>query len=76
MVVVGNQSAVLDAIVVEHCEGNGCLPNASCANESNGLEIFSEFGDFLNQFVASEAGPGPRGRRFSQRDTTRCQTVQ
>ena len=61
---------VLNPIVMEDSEGNGCLPNASCANESNGLEVFSESGDLLNQFVASKTGPGPRGRRFSQRDTT------
>ena len=69
-----NESAVvskpvLDPIMVEHSKGDGCFPNAPCADESNGLEVFSESDDLLDQFVASEAGPAPWGRRFSQRDT-------
>ena len=59
----------LDPIVVEDSEGNGCLPNASCADKSNGLKVFSESDNLLDQFIASEAGPGPWGRRFSQKDT-------
>jgi len=53
---------VLDAIVVEDGEGDGRLPNTPCADESDGLEVFSESDDLFNQSVASKAGPGPRGR--------------
>ena len=61
----------LDPIVVEDSEGNGCLPNAPCADESDGFEVFSEADDLFDQFVASKTGPGWRGRRFSWiRDTT------
>ena len=60
---------LLDPIVVEDSEGDGCLPNASCADKSNGLKVFSESDNLLDQFIASEAGPGPWGRRFSQKDT-------
>ena len=60
---------VLDPIVVEDSKGNVCFPNASRADESNRFEVFSETDDLLNQFVATKAGPGPRGRRFPQRDT-------
>ena len=53
---------VLDPIMVEDSEGNGCLPNPPCADESDGFKVFSESNDLLNQFVASETGPGWRGR--------------
>jgi hypothetical protein len=52
---------VLDPIVVEDGEGDGCLPNAPCADESNGLEVFSESDDLLNQFVASKQVLGGGG---------------
>ena len=53
---------VLDPIVVEDSEGNGCFPDSPCTDESDGFKVFSESGDFLNQFVAPKTGPGPRGR--------------
>ena len=52
----------LDPIVVEDSEGNGCFPDSPCTDESDGFKVFSESGDFLNQFVAPKTGPGPRGR--------------
>ena len=60
---------VPDAIVVEDGEGDGCFSNPPCTDESEGLKILSEINDFLDQFVASEAGPGRRGRYFSQENT-------
>ena len=62
--------SVLDSIVVEDSKGDVCFPNAPCADESDGFEVFSESDDLLNQFVATKAGPGLWGRRFSQKDTT------
>ena len=53
---------VLDAIMVEDSEGNGCLPNAPCADESDGFEVFSESDDLFDQFVASKTSPGCGGR--------------
>ena len=52
----------LDPIVVEDSEGNGCLPNAPCADESDGFEVFSESDDLFDQFVASKTSPGCGGR--------------
>ena len=70
-----NESAVitkpiLDPIVVEHGKGDGRFPNPPCADESNRFEVFSQTGNLLDQFAASETGPGRRRRRFSKRDTT------
>ena len=61
----------LDPIVVEDSEGDGRFPDAPCTDESNRFEVFSETDDLLDQFSASETCPGLRGRRFSQRDTTK-----
>ena len=61
---------ILDAIMVEDSECNRRFSNASRADESTGLEVFSKADDLLNQFVASKTGPGWRGRGFSRRDAT------
>lgn len=47
----------LDALVVENGEGDRCLPDSRCANESNGLEAFYETNYLLDQLVAPETGP-------------------
>ena len=39
---------VLDAIVVENSEGDGCFPNAPCTDESDGFEVFSKIDDLLD----------------------------
>ena len=56
---------LLDAIVVEDSEGDGCLPDPSWADESEWSEVLSEVDDLLNQIVASKTGPRTRGRGLS-----------
>ena len=51
-----------DLIMVEDSQGNRCLPNPPCTNESNGCEIFGEANNLLNQFIASKTGPWAWGR--------------
>ena len=53
---------LLDAILVENSPGDGCLPDPSCTDESDGCEGFGETNDLLDQFTASETGPRPWGR--------------
>ena len=57
---------LLGAMVVENCQSDGCLPDSSRTDESNWGQVFSEADDPLDQFVASEAGPRCRGRRFTR----------
>jgi hypothetical protein len=57
--------------VVEDGESDGCLPNPSCTNESDGFEVFGETDELLDQLVASETGPRRRGRQHSKRNTVR-----
>jgi hypothetical protein len=51
-----------DPIVVEDLEGNRCLADPPCADESDGFEISSESDDRSNQLVASETVPRGWGR--------------
>ena len=51
-----------DPIVMEYCESDGCLPDSSCADQSNGLEVFNEFDDLFDELVPSEAVPWCQGR--------------
>ena len=62
---------VLDAIVVENSEGDGCFSDAPCTDESDGFKVFSKIDNLLDQFVSSETGGGRRRRRFSHRNTAR-----
>ena len=39
---------VLDTVVVENSEGDGCFPDAPCTNESEGFEVFSKIDDPLD----------------------------
>ena len=55
---------LLDAIMVEDRQGNGCFPDSPCTDESDWSEIFSEAKDLLDQFVPSEAGPRWWWRQF------------
>ena len=59
--------SILDAFVVEDGEGDRCLPDPTCTNESDRFEGFSESNDLLDQLLASETGPRCRGRGFSGR---------
>ena len=52
---------LLDAVVVEDCESDGCLADPSWTDESNRGEVFSETNNLLNQIIASTTGPRRRG---------------
>jgi hypothetical protein len=60
--------SIFDPIVVEDCEGNRCLTDPSCADESDGFEAFNESDNLFDQLVTSETVPRSRGRRFTKRD--------
>ena len=53
---------LLDAVVVEYSQSDGCLPDPPGTYESDGYEGFGETNDLLDQLVASETGPWWRGR--------------
>ena len=55
---------LLDAMVVEDCQGDGCLSDSSSTDESDGREAVGEMNNPLDQLVASEYGPRWRGRGF------------
>jgi len=57
---------LLDAIMVEDRQSNGCFPDPPCADESDWSEIFGETKNPLDQFVPSEAGPRRLRRQFSK----------
>lgn len=61
--------------MVEDSKSNRCLPYTSCTDESDRFEIFCECDDLLNQLVASETGPGSRGREFTRRNANKRKTV-
>ena len=53
---------LLDTIVVEDSQGDGCFPDPPRTDESDGCEIFSETNDLVDQLVASKTGPWWWGR--------------
>ena len=57
---------LLDPVVVENGQGNGCLPDSSGTDESDRNEVFGEIDDLLDQFVASKEGPLWRRWEFSR----------
>ena len=56
---------LLDAVVVEDCESDGCLADPSWTDQSNWGQVFSETNNLLNQIIASTAGPWRWGRGFT-----------
>ena len=52
----------LDATVVEDAQGNGCLANTTCTDESDWGEAFSETDNLLSQLIPPEEGPRWWGR--------------
>ena len=58
--------SLLDAIVVEDGQSNRCLPDSSCADESDWSEGFCEANNLLDQLVAPETGPRWRRRGFTR----------
>ena len=69
--VATNESAVrteslLDAIVIEDGQDDGCLSDPTGTNESDGCEAFGQAKDLADQLGASEADPWCRRRRFPE----------
>jgi hypothetical protein len=65
----------LDAFVVEDGQSDRRLPDPPCTDESDGCEAFGETNDLLDQLVASETGPRPRGRRLSRYARYKCKVL-
>ena len=57
---------LLDTIVVENGQGDGRLPDPPWTDESNRRQVFRKANNFLDQLVASKAGPRRRGWGFSR----------
>ena len=57
---------LLDPVVVENGQGNGCLPDSSGTDESDRNEVLGEVKYLLDQLVASEEGPRWWRRKFSR----------
>ena len=66
---------LLDAIVVEDSQGNGCFPDPPCTEESDRGEGFNETDDLLDQLVAPKTGPWWRGKRFSKYAKYKCKIM-
>ena len=62
---------VLDQIVVEDLECDGCFPDPARTDEGDRLEVFSESDDRLDYFVTSKTAPRWRRRQFARGDTVR-----
>ena len=60
---------LLDAIVEEDSQSDGCFADPPWTDESDWGEVFSEADDLLDQFVASATGPRRRGRGFTRHAT-------
>jgi hypothetical protein len=54
--------SLFDPIVVEDGESDGCLPDSTGTNESDGREVLGQTEDLLDQLVTSETGPRWWGR--------------
>ena len=57
---------LLDAIVMEDGQSDGCFSNPSSTDEGHRGEVFRETNDPLNQLATSEAGPWCRWGRFAR----------
>ena len=57
---------LLDSIVMEDGQSDGCFPNPPWTDESDWSEIFCEANDLLDQVVTSKTGSRPWGRWLSK----------
>ena len=60
--IASDESTVLaksffDPVVVKNCESDGRFADPSCADESNGFQVFGESDDPFNQIITSKTGP-------------------
>lgn len=56
---------LLDAMVVEDGQGDGCLPDPTSTDESKWGEVFCKVDDLVDQIVTPEKGSWWPGRRFT-----------
>ena len=59
---------LLDAIVMEDGQRDGCFTNPPWTNESNWSEVLSVINGLFDQFFASKTYPRRRGRKFARSD--------
>ena len=66
---------LLDPIVVEDGQGDGCLPDPSSTDESDWGKVLGEADYLLDQFVASKEDPWWWRRKFSRYAKCRCKML-
>ena len=54
----------LDMTAMKSGQGDRCLAGSASTNENNRGQVFGETNDPLDQFIASETGPGRWWRWF------------
>ena len=67
--VTANEPSVItktpfDAFMVEDTESNGCFSYAPCTDKSDGVKVFSEVNDLIDQLIAPETGLWRQGSYF------------
>ena len=55
---------LLDAVVVQDGQRDGCLANPAGTNKGDWSQVFCKANDFLDQLVTPKEGPRWRGRGF------------
>ena len=58
--------SLFDPIVMKDGKGNRRLSDPTGTDESDGLEVFGQANDLLNQLATSETGSWRRRRRFAK----------
>jgi len=66
---------LLDAVVVQDGQRDGCLSDSAGTNESDWSQIFCQASDLLDKLVASEEGPRWRGRGFPRYARFKCEKL-
>ena len=66
---------LLDAIVVEDRQSDGCLADPTWTNECDWGEVFSETNNLLDQVVTSTAGPWRWGWGFTGYTRSKCEIL-
>jgi len=66
---------LLDAIVMEDFQSDGCLANPASTDESNRNQVVCQIDDLLDQLVTPKEDPGRRGRRFTRYPRWKCKNV-
>ena len=66
---------LLDPIVVENGQGDGCLADSASTDESDWIKVLNEVDRLLDQLVTSEQGPWGQRRGLSGYATFRCKVT-